>query len=176
MTSLARGALAAFAAITLAAAAHAAPFDVYRGACLDTGTDLAKVRAQAAAQKWAALTGDEREKLSPGNPAALEGWAIVQGGARHLVSISGSTAEGGMTGDRSGSSVVSCGVLSPKSDEKAAAKAYSAYLKRQASEDRAEGLTTYTWSIQDASNVTYHYLVSGTNMPGLSLSVSTIRK
>lgn len=171
-----RCAVAALAFAALGATAQAAPFDVYRGACLDTGVDLAKVRAQAASQKWAALTDAEREKLSPGNPGALEGWAIVQGGARHLVSISGSTVEGGMTGDRSGSNVASCGVLSPKSDEKAAAKAYSAFLKRQPSEDRAEGLTTYTWSIQDASNVNYHYLVGGTNMPGLSLSVSTIRK
>jgi hypothetical protein len=162
-------------ALTLSAA-RAGPFDVYRGACLDTGVDLAKVRAQAASQKWAALTDAEREKLSPGNPASVEGWAIVQSGARHLVSISGFTAEGGMTGDRSGSSVVSCSVLSPKSDEKPVAKAYSAFLKRQPSEDRAEGLTTYTWSVQDASNVNYHYLVGGTNMPGLSLSVSTIRK
>ena len=128
MTNLGRGALATIAAAALATTAQAAPFDVYRGACLDTGVDLAKVRAQAASQKWAALTDAEREKLSPGNPAAVEGWAIVQGGARHLVSISGSTVEGGMTGDRSGSNVASCGVLSPKSDEKAAAKAYSAFL------------------------------------------------
>jgi hypothetical protein len=168
--------VAALAFVTLSAAAHAAPFDVYRTACLDTGVDLAKVRAQAAAQKWVALTDAEREKLSPGNPASVEGWAIVQGGARHLVSISGSTVEGGMTGDRSGSNVVSCGTLSPKSDEKPVAKAYSIYLKRQPSEDRADGLTTYTWTVQDAANVNYHYLVSGTNMPGLSLSVSSIRK
>jgi hypothetical protein len=167
---------ACLGAAALATAAHAAPFDVYRGACLDTGGDLTKVRAQAAAQKWAALTDAEREKLSPGNPTAVEGWAIVDAGARHLVSISGSTVEGGMTGDRSGSNVVSCGTLSPKSDEKLAAKAYSAYLKRQPSEDRADGFVTYTWSVQDSGNVNYHYLVSGANMPGLSLSVSTIRK
>ena len=66
--------------------------------------------------------------------------------------------------------------VTAKADEKAVAKTYSAYLKRQPSEDRIEGLTTYTWAIQDASNVTYHYLVSGTNVPGLSLSVSSIRK
>jgi len=171
-----RAVLAASAVALLAATAHAVPFDVYRAACLDTGVDLAKVRAQAAAQKWAALTDAEREKLSPGNPAAVEGWAIVDGGARHLVSISGATVEGGMTGDRSGSNVVSCGTLSPKSDEKLAAKAYSAFLKRQPSEDRADGFVTYTWSVQDASNVNYHYLVAGANMPGLSLSVSSIRK
>ena len=168
--------VAALAFVTLSAAAQAAPFDVYRSACLDTGVDLAKVRAQAAAQKWVALTDAEREKLSPGNPASVEGWAIVQGGARHLVSISGSTVEGGMTGDRSGSNVVSCGTLSPKSDERPVAKAYSAYLKRQPSEERADGFVTYTWSIQVAANVNYHYLVSGTDMPGLSLSVSSIRK
>jgi hypothetical protein len=161
---------------SLTAAAHAAPFDVYRAACLDTGVDLAKVRAQAASKKWATLTDAEREKLSPGNPAAVEGWAIVDGGTRHLVSISGSTIEGGMTGDRSGSNVTTCGTLSPKSDDNLVAKAYSAFLKRQPSEDRMDGLTTYTWSVIDASNINYHYLVSGTNMPGLSLSVSTIRK
>ena len=163
-------------ALFLAAAAQAAPFEVYRGACLDTGNDLAKVRAQAKAQKWAALTEAEREQLAPGNGKRVEGWAIVKDGARHLVSISGDKLEGGMTGDRSGSSTVTCGVLSPKADEKAAAKAYSAYLKRQPSEDKMDGLTTYTWSIQAASNVTYHYLVAGANMPGLSLSVSSIRK
>ena len=171
-----RCAAAAIAFVMLAATAQAAPFDVYRGACLDTGADLAKVRALAASQKWASLTDAEREQFAPGNLRAVEGWAIVQNGARHLVSISGSTAEGGMTGDRSGASVASCGVLTPKSDEKVIAKAYSAYLKRQPSEDRIEGLTTYTWAIQDASNVTYHYLVSGTNVPGHSLSVSSIRK
>ena len=52
----------------------------------------------------------------------------------------------------------------------------SAYLKRQPSEDRADGMVTYTWSIQNASNVDYHYLVAGGVMPGLSLSVSAIRK
>jgi len=159
-----------------AAAAHAAPFDVYRGACLDTGNDLAKVRSSAKAQKWAALTEAEREQLAPGNGARVEGWAIVKDGARHLVSISGGTVEGGMTGERSGSAAVTCGMLTPKADLKAVAKAYSAYLKRQPSEDKMEDLTTYTWSIQAASNVTYHYLVAGAAMPGLSLSVSSIRK
>ncbi len=171
-----RIAIAALAFACAATAAGAAPFDVYRGACLDTGNDLAKVRALAKAQNWAALTEAEREQLSPGNGRGVEGWAIVKDGARHLVSISGSTIEGGMTGDSSGSNVVSCGVLTPKADEKAVAKTYSAYLKRQPSEDHVEGLTTYTWAIRDASNVTYHYLVSGTNLPGLSLSVSSIRK
>ena len=171
-----RCAVAAFAFVTLAASAQAAPFDVYRTACLDTGNDLAKVRALAKAQNWAALTEAERETLSPGNGRGVEGWAIVKDGARNLVSISGSTVEGGMTGDRSGSQAISCGVLTPKADEKAVAKIYSAYLKRQPSEDRADGLTTYTWAVQEASNVTYHYLVSGTNVPGLSFSVSSIRK
>ena len=157
-------------------AAHAAPFDVYRGACLDTANDLARVRATAKAQKWAALTDDERERIAPGNKERVEGWAIVKDGARHLVSISGGTLEGGMTGDRSGSSTVTCGVLTPKADEKAAARAYSGYLKRQPFEDKMEGLTTYTWAIQAPSNATYHYLVAGVNMPGLSLSVSSIRK
>ena len=168
--------LAAFAASSFAAAAHAAPFDVYRGACLDTGNDLSKVRATAKAQGWQALTDAEREQIAPGNKDRVEGWAIVKDGARHLVSISGGTVEGGMTGDRSGSNTVTCGVLTPKSDDKAAAKAYSTYLKRQPSEDRMEGLTTYTWAIQASSDVTYHYLVAGANMPGLALSVSSIRK
>ena len=168
--------LAGLAFAFFAAAAHAAPFDIYRGACLDTGNELAKVRAAAKAQKWAALTEAEREQIAPGNGARVEGWAIVKDGARHLVSISGDKLEGAMMGERSGSSSVTCGVLSPKADEKAAAKAYSAYLKREPSQDKMEGLTTYTWSIQAASNVTYHYLVAGANMPGLSLSVSSIRK
>jgi len=171
-----RVAIAALAAFATATAAHATPFDVYRGACLDTGNDLAKVRAAAKGQKWAALTEAEREQIAPGNGARVEGWAIVKDGKRHLVSITGDTVEGGMTGDRSGSAAVTCGVLTPKADDKAVAKAYSAYLKRQPSEDKMEGLTTYTWSIQAASNITYHYLVAGTNMPGLSLSVSSIRK
>jgi hypothetical protein len=38
------------------------------------------------------------------------------------------------------------------------------------------GITTHTWSIQNASNLTLHYLVGGPNMTGLSLSVSSIRK
>jgi hypothetical protein len=67
-------------------------------------------------------------------------------------------------------------VLAPKSDDKAVAKSYSAYLKRQPSEDRADGMVTYTWSIQNESNVDYHYLVAGGAMPGISLSVSAIRK
>ena len=168
--------VATAAVVMLAASAQAAPFDVYRSACLDTGVDLAKVRALASSQKWAALTDPEREQFKPGNPAAVEGWAIVKDGARNLVSISGSTLEGGMTGDRSGSQSASCSVLAPKTDDKAVAKIYGDYLKRKPSEDRADGMVTYTWAIQDASNVTYHYLVSGTNVPGLSLSVSSIRK
>jgi hypothetical protein len=168
--------LAAVASAVLAASAQAAAFDVYRGACLDTGVDLAKVRALASSQKWAALTDAEREQFAPGNPRSVEGWAIVKDGARHLVSISGSTVEGGMTGERDGSSVASCGVMVPKSDDKAVAKAYSAYLKRKPGEERADGFVTYTWFVQDASNTSYHYLVAGPTMSGLSLSVSAIRK
>lgn len=169
-------AMTILASIAFAGAAHAAPFDVYRGACLDTGNDLAKVRAAAKAQNWAKLTEAERDQIAPGNGDRVEGWAIVKDGARHLVSISGGTLEGAMTGDRSGSTTATCGVLTPKADDKAVAKAYSAYLKRQPSEDKMEGLITYTWAIQAPSNATYHYLVAGANMPGLSLSVSSIRK
>jgi hypothetical protein len=156
-------------------AAHAAPFDVYRAACLDTGVDLAKIRALAASQKWDKLTEAERDQLAPGS-TRLEGWAVVKDGARHLVSVSGSTAGGG-AGDRSGSAVVSCSMLGPKGDAKIAAKAYGNFLKRPPSTtETVDGLTTYTWSMQDASNLTLHYVVGGASMSGLSLSVSSIRK
>jgi hypothetical protein len=164
----------AAALFVIATAAHAAPFDVYRGACLDTGHDLGKVRALAVSQKWEKLTEAERDKLAPGS-TNLEGWAVPKDGARYLVTISGGTASGA-AGDRSGANVTSCSVLSPKGDEKAVAKSYSTFLKRQPSEERADGMVTYTWSIQDAANVQYHYLVAGGTMPGLSLSVSAIRK
>ena len=161
----------AFAA--LAANANAAPFDVYRAACLDTGVDPGKVRALAAAQKWDKLSEAERDRLAPGS-TALEGWAVPKDGTRYLVSISGGTAGGG-AGDRSGSNVASCSVLASTGDEAAAAKAYGAFLKRPPStKETVEGTTTYTWSLQDASNLTLHYLVGGPSM--LSLSVSSIRK
>ena len=166
--------LSSIAFFAVVASASAAPFDVYRTACLDTGVDISRVRA--AAQKWSPLTEAEREQLAPGNSRAVEGWAIIQGGSRYIVNVSSSTA-GGMAGDRSGSNVVSCSVLTPRSDEKAALKAYSDFLKRPpATTDKAEGFATYTWSIQDASSLTLHYLVSGGSLPGLSLSVSSIRK
>jgi hypothetical protein len=156
-----------------ATAAHAAPFDVYRSACLDTGVDAAKVRALAVSQKWDKLTEAERDQLAPGS-TNLEGWAVPKDGARYLVSIAGGTA-GGAAGDRSGSNVASCSVLAGKSDEKAAAKAYGDFLKRPPStKETVDGTTTYTWSIQDTSNLTLHYLVGNPTM--LSLSVSAIRK
>jgi hypothetical protein len=159
----------------LATTAHAAPFDVYRGACLDTGADGAKVRALAASQKWDKLTEAERDRLAPGS-TNLEGWAIAKDGGRYLVSISGGTASG-MAGERSGSNILSCSVLTPKADEQAAAKAYGGYLKRPVTtKDTVEGTTTYTWSIQDSSNLTLHYLVGDPSLNGLSLSVSSIRK
>lgn len=158
------------------AAAHAAAFDVYRAACLDTGIDMANVRAAAASQKWTALTDEERDTLAPGNGARVEGWAIAKDGGRYLVSIAANTAGGG-AGDRAGSAVVSCSVLTPKADEAAAVKAYGAYLKRQpGSTEKVDGISTYTWSAQDASSLTLHYLVAGGTLPGLSLSVSSIRK
>jgi hypothetical protein len=168
--------LSAVAAIALsfsAASAGAAPFDVYRAACLDTGNDLARIRA--ASKSWSPLSDVERETLAPGNPRAVEGWVVVQAGGRYLVSISSSTASG-MAGDRSGSKVISCSVLTPKSDEKAALKSYSDYLKRApASSDTSDGISTYTWSIQDSAGLSLHYLVAGGTLPGLSLSVSSIQ-
>ena len=159
------------------ASAHAAAFDVYRSACLDTSIDMAAVRAAATSQKWSALTETERDTLAPGNGARVEGWAIAKDGGRYLVSISSNTAGGG-AGDRSGSAVVSCSVLTPAAaDEAAAAKAYGAYLKRQpGSTEKVDGISTYTWSTQDASSLTLHYLVAGGTLPGLSLSVSSILK
>ena len=166
------------AVLSLAAigAAHAAPFDVYRTACLDTGVDLANIRTAATAQKWDKLTEDEKDQLSPGNNAALEGWAIVKDGGRYLVSVSKSTA-GDMAGDRAGAAISSCSMLTPKADEAAAVKAYGAFLKRPpASQDKVDGIATYTWATQDSSALTLHYLVAGGTLPGLSLSVSAIRK
>lgn len=166
----------AFASLVFVASAHAAAFDVYRSACLDTGIDMANIRAASASQKWTALTDEERDTLAPGNGARVEGWAIAKDGGRYLVSISANTAGGG-AGDRAGSAVVSCSVLTPKSDETAAVKAYGAYLKRQpGSTEKVDGISTYTWSTQDASSLTLHYLVAGGTLPGLSLSVSSIRK
>ena len=158
------------------ASAHAAAFDVYRSACLDTKIDMANIRAAAASQKWSALTEAERDTLAPGNGARVEGWAIAKDGGRYLVSIAANTAGGG-AGDRAGSAVVSCSVLTPKADEAAAVKAYRAYLKRQpGSTEKVDGISTYTWSTQDAASLTLHYLVAGGTLPGLSLSVSSIRK
>jgi hypothetical protein len=158
------------------ASAHAAAFDVYRGACLDTGVNVANIRAASAAQKWTQLTEAERDQLAPGNPSTVEGWAIARDGGRYLVSIASGTASGG-AGDRSGSAVVSCSVLTPKADEAAAAKAYAAYLKNPpGTTEKVDGIATYTWSMQDASSLTLHYLVAGGTLPGLSLSVSSIRK
>jgi len=105
-----------------AQAALAAPFDVYRTACLDTGVEAARIRAAAGA--WSALTEAEREVLAPGNGRSVEGWAIVRDGARHLVSISTRPA-GAMAGDRAASIIVSCSVLAPKADEAGALRAYT---------------------------------------------------
>jgi hypothetical protein len=169
---------AVIAGLVFAAAAttaHAAPFDVYRGACLDTGVDLAKIRALAAAQKWDKLSETERDRLAPGS-TTLEGWAIPKDNARYLVTISASTASA-MAGDLSGAAIVSCSVLSPIGNEAPTLKTYADFLKRPATtKETIDGTTTYTWSIHSASNLTLHYLVAGPAMPGLSLSVNTIRK
>jgi len=165
--------LALAGGLLLAPSAHAAPFDAYRAACLDTGVDVARIRAAASA--WSQLTEAEREVLAPGNGRSVEGWAILRDGARHLVSITSRPA-GAMAGDRASSMIVSCSVLAPKADEAAALRAYSDFLKRQpSSTDKFEGMSTYTWSVQGKGTMTLHYLVSGGTLPGLSLSVSSIR-
>jgi hypothetical protein len=154
--------------------AHAGSFEVYRSSCLDTGVDVGRIRA--AAKSWSPLTEAEREKLAPGNPSSVEGWAVVNSGSRYLVNISTSTASA-MAGDRSGSPVVSCSVLTPTPDEAAALKAYTGFLKRPPSTtEKSDGFATYTWSVHSASDLSLHYLVSGGSLPGLSLSVSSIRK
>jgi hypothetical protein len=162
--------------LAAATAASAAPFDVYRSACLDTGVDLANIRSAAASQKWDKLTEAEKDQLAPGNHAALEGWAIVKDGGRYLVSVAAGTASD-MAGDRAGAAISSCSMLTPKADEAAAVKAYGTFLKRPpASQDKVDGIATYTWATQDSSALTLHYLVAGGSLPGLSLSVSAIRK
>ena len=90
-------AVLAFAFAASATAATAAPFDVYRSACLETQGDLGKIRSLATSQKWDKLSEGERDQLAPGS-TNLEGWAVPKDGARYLVSISGGTASG-MAGD-----------------------------------------------------------------------------
>ena len=165
--------LALAASILSVQAAVAAPFDAYRMACLDTGVDLARVRA--AASSWSQLTEVEREVLAPGNGRSVEGWVIERDGARHLVSVSSRPA-GAMAGEGASSMIVTCSVLAPRTDEAAALRSYSDFLKRQpSSTDRFEGMSTYTRSVQDKGSMTLHYLVSGGTLPGLSFSVSSIR-
>lgn len=165
--------LALAASILSVQAAVAAPFDAYRAACLDTGVDVARIRA--AASGWSQLTEVEREVLAPGNGRSVEGWVIERDGARHLVSVSSRPA-GAMAGERASSLIVTCSVLAPRTDEAAALRAYSDFLKRQpSSTDRFEGMSTYTWSVQDKGSMTLHYLVSGGTLPGISFSVSSIR-
>src|SRR4029077_17195116 len=54
--------LASLAVLSLSAgSAWAAAFDNYRAACLDSGGDLGKVRATAAARGWGKLTDADRE-------------------------------------------------------------------------------------------------------------------
>jgi hypothetical protein len=165
--------LALAGSLLFAQAATAAPFDAYRAACLDTGVDVARIRA--AAIGWSQLTEAEREVIAPGNGRSVEGWVIVRDGARHLVSLTSRPA-GAMAGDRASSMVVSCSVLAPNADEAVALRAYADFLKRQpSSTDRFDGMSTYTWSFQGKSGMTLHYMVSGGTLPGLSFSVSSIR-
>ena len=165
--------LALAASILSVQAAVAAPFDAYRSACLDTGVDVARIRE--ASSGWSQLTEVEREVLAPGNGRSVEGWVIERNGARHLVSVSSRPA-GAMAGERASSIIVTCSVLAPRTDEAVALRAYSDFLKRQpSSTDRFEGMSTYTWSVQDKGSMTLHYLVSGGTLPGISFSVSSIR-
>lgn len=155
--------MAALVAGMAVAPATAAPFDVYRAACLDTGVDAARIRQ--AAQAWSALTEADRDVLAPGNAANVEGWAVVRSEGRYLVNLS--MRPGG---------VVTCSVLTPKADEASALKSYSDYLKRPpGSSDRFDGMATHTWSVQGPAGRALHYLVAGGSLPGLSLSVSSIR-
>ena len=63
--------LAGLAFLSSVSAANAAPFDVYRAACLDNGVDVTRIRA--ASQRWSALTDADR--------AAIRRWT------RHLVAV-----------------------------------------------------------------------------------------
>jgi hypothetical protein len=162
-------------ALALATSAHAAAFDVYRAACLDTNAELVKVRELAASKKWEKLTDADKDRLAPGS-FAMEGWVAKGDGARYLVSISGSTASS-MAGERAGAAVTSCSVLAPSGDHTTAMKTYSDFLKRPPSSTEAvEGLTTYVWVMQNDTSLTYHYLAGGSSMPGLSLSINVIGK
>ena len=159
-----------------AGSAEAAAFDSYRAACLDSGGDLAKVRATAQAKGWGKLSDADREILAPGNERAVEGWAISEGGARYLVSIKMSAAGGG-AGDLSGAGVATCTLSGPKTDDVAAIKAYGDYLKRRpAGDENVEGFRTATWQVTDAAGLVMHYYFGGASATASIYSTSVVRK
>ncbi len=169
--------LASLAVLSISAgSASATAFDSYRAACLDTSGDLAKVRAAATAKGWGKLTDADREVLAPGNERAVEGWAIMDGGARYLVSIKAGSA-GGAAGDYSGSGISTCTLSGPKSDDTAAIKAYGDYLKRRpAGDENAEGFRTATWQTADAGGVVMHYYFGGSAATASVFSTSVVKK
>ncbi len=169
-----------FASLTIltlsAGSAGAAAFDNYRAACLDTGGDLAKVRAAATAKGWGKLSDADREVLAPGNERAVEGWAISDGGARYLVSIKASSAGGG-AGDMSGAGVATCTLSGPKADDAASIKIYGEYLKRRpAGDENADGFRTATWQVTDGGGLNMHYYFGGTAATASVFSLSVVKK
>jgi len=159
-----------------AGSAWAGAFDNYRAACIESAGDLAKVRATAAARGWGKLSDADREILAPGNERSVEGWAISEGGARYLVSIKAGAA-GGAAGDFSGAGIATCTLSGPKTDDVAAIKTYSEFLKRKpAHDENVEGNRTATWSVTEGGALTMHYYFGGAAATSSIYSLSVVRK
>lgn len=169
--------IASLAVLSMSAgSAWATAFDNYRTACLDSGGDLAKVRATAKAKGWGGLSDADREVLAPGNERAVEGWAINDAGARYLVSIKAGSA-GGAAGDLSGAGIATCTLSGPKTDDGAAIKAYADFLKRRpANDENVEGNRTATWAVADSGGMTMHYYFGGTAATASIYSLSVVKK
>ncbi|MBI1210187.1 MAG: hypothetical protein GC190_01885 [Alphaproteobacteria bacterium] len=169
--------VASLAVLTFSAgSAWATAFDSYRMACLETGGDLAKVRATAKAKGWGNLSDADREILAPGNERAVEGWAISDGGARYLVSIKAGAAGAG-AGDLSDAGIATCTLSGPKTDDVAAIKVYADFLKRRpAGDENADGFRTATWQVPDGSGFVMHYYFGGTAATASIYSTSVVRK
>jgi hypothetical protein len=156
--------------------AWASAFENYRAACLESGGDLAKVRAAASAKGWGKLTDADREILAPGNERGVEGWAISDAGGRYLVSIKASAA-GGAAGDLSGAGIATCTLSGPKADDAAAIKAYGDFLKRRpAGDENVDGIRTATWQVSDASGLAMHYYFGGSAATASIYSLSVVKK
>jgi hypothetical protein len=156
--------------------ASATAFDHYRAACLETGGDLAKVRASAAAKGWGKLSDADREVLAPGNERAVEGWAINDAGTRYLVSIKSGPAGGG-AGDLATAGITTCTLSGPKADDAAAIKAYGDFLKRRpAGDENVEGFRTATWQVTDAAGLVMHYYFGGSAATASIYSLSVVKK